>query len=65
MDSIRTLEGQIPSPITPPPGCTFHTRCPYATEACKERVPEEKFISEGHYVRCINYDKLDEFNKEG
>ena len=64
LDSIRTLEGQIPSPITPPPGCTFHTRCPYATEACKEIVPEEEFISEGHYVRCINYDKLDELDKE-
>ena len=58
LDSIKTLEGQIPSPITPPSGCTFHTRCPYATEACKERVPEEEYISEGHYVRCINYREI-------
>ena len=58
LESIKTLEGQIPSPITPPSGCTFHTRCPYATEACKERVPEEEYISEGHYVRCINYNEI-------
>ena len=58
LESIKTLEGQIPSPITPPSGCTFHTRCPYATEACKERVPEEEYISEGHYVRCINYHEI-------
>ena len=58
LESIKTLEGQIPSPITLPSGCTFHTRCPYATEACKERVPEEEYISEGHYVRCINYHEI-------
>ncbi|MCR4710477.1 MAG: ABC transporter ATP-binding protein [Clostridiales bacterium] len=58
LDSIKTLEGQIPSPITPPSGCTFHTRCPYATEACKERVPEEEYVSEGHYVRCIKYHEI-------
>ena len=64
MDAIRTLEGQIPSPITPPPGCTFHTRCPYATEACKERTPEEETISPGHYVRCIHHEKLRQEEKK-
>ena len=56
LDSIRTLEGQIPSPITPPSGCTFHTRCPYATEACSQRVPEETVIGPDHYVRCLLFD---------
>lgn len=59
MEGMKTLEGQIPSPITPPSGCTFHTRCPYATEACKEILPEETVVSPGHYVRCINIDKID------
>ena len=56
LDSIRTLEGQIPSPITPPSGCTFHTRCPYAKEACSQRVPEETVIGPDHYVRCLLFD---------
>ena len=56
MDSIRTLEGQIPSPITPPSGCTFHTRCPYAMEACSNSVPEETVIGQDHFVRCLLFE---------
>ena len=56
LDSIRTLEGQIPSPITPPSGCTFHTRCPYATEECRRRVPGETVIGQDHYVRCLLFE---------
>lgn len=52
-DSLKTLEGQIPSPINPPSGCPFHTRCAYACAACMERVPTETYISEDHYVRCL------------
>lgn len=58
MDAIRTLEGQIPSPITPPSGCTFHTRCPYATDSCREGIPDETYLSDSHYVRCIHYDTI-------
>lgn len=46
------LEGDIPSPINPPSGCKFHTRCPYATERCKEEKPVFKDYGGGHYAAC-------------
>ena len=46
------LEGDIPSPINPPSGCRFHTRCPYATERCKEEVPQFKEHAPGHWAAC-------------
>ncbi len=46
------LEGDIPSPINPPSGCKFHTRCPYATERCKQEIPEFKDYGGGHYAAC-------------
>jgi oligopeptide/dipeptide ABC transporter ATP-binding protein len=57
MDAMRTLEGQIPSPITPPSGCAFHTRCPHVTDTCKEKVPVETFLGEKHYVRCLQFEE--------
>jgi oligopeptide transport system ATP-binding protein len=46
------LEGDVPSPINPPPGCHFHTRCRYATPVCSEMVPEWKEVKPGHFVAC-------------
>ena len=46
------LQGDIPSPMNPPKGCRFHTRCPYATEKCKEVVPQLKEHAPGHYAAC-------------
>ena len=51
------LEGDIPSPINPPSGCKFHTRCPYAMDCCKEQVPEFKDYGGGHYAACHLLDK--------
>jgi peptide/nickel transport system ATP-binding protein len=46
------LEGDIPSPVKPPPGCKFHTRCRYVTDICKEVIPELKENGKGHFVAC-------------
>jgi oligopeptide transport system ATP-binding protein len=47
------LEGDVPSPINPPQGCRFHTRCPYVIQACKEIVPPLVEISPNHFAACI------------
>ncbi|RUA08144.1 MAG: peptide ABC transporter ATP-binding protein [Fusobacteria bacterium] len=46
------LEGDIPSNVTPPPGCKFHTRCPIAKDICKQEVPKWEEVSKGHFVAC-------------
>ncbi len=46
------LQGDIPSPIGPPSGCRFHTRCPHATQRCKEEVPAFKEQAPSHWVAC-------------
>jgi len=46
------LEGDIPSPMNPPAGCRFHTRCPYAMPICKQEVPAFKEYEKGHWAAC-------------
>lgn len=46
------LQGDLPSPLDPPEGCVFHTRCPYAREACRERKPVLKELAPGHKAAC-------------
>ena len=46
------LEGDIPSPINPPSGCRFHTRCPYATDRCRKEMPVLKEYGPGHFGAC-------------
>ncbi len=48
----RALKGEIPSPLTPPSGCVFHTRCPLADEECRREVPKVRQIGPRHTVAC-------------
>jgi len=48
----RIIQGDVPSPIRPPPGCHFHTRCPYAEARCREAAPPLKAVAPGHMVAC-------------
>ena len=51
------LKGDVPSPIDPPEGCTFHTRCNQCMDICKENVPEFKEIEKNHFVKCFLYNR--------
>ncbi len=51
------LQGELPSPINPPSGCVFRTRCPFVMEACASAKPEWKEIDTNHFVACHLYDK--------
>ncbi|MBS4201013.1 dipeptide ABC transporter ATP-binding protein [Bacillus sp. FJAT-49732] len=50
------LQGDVPSPENPPQGCAFHTRCSSCMEICKQKRPEMKEVSKGHFVACHLYD---------
>ncbi len=56
-EAARLLFGELPSPIDPPSGCRFHTRCPYATERCKCEVPELRQLC-GRDVACHRAEEL-------
>jgi peptide/nickel transport system ATP-binding protein/oligopeptide transport system ATP-binding protein len=51
-DARIILSGDVPSPVSPPPGCHFHTRCPYVMEQCRIKTPELKQLSPGQWVSC-------------
>jgi oligopeptide transport system ATP-binding protein len=46
------LTGDVPSPLRPPPGCVFHTRCPIVIDECRQVLPEWRDVGGGHYVAC-------------
>ena len=50
------LRGEMPSPLNPPPGCRFHTRCFEAMDICSKVVPETRMLGQSHYVQCHLYD---------
>ena len=54
------IEGEIPSPINPKPGCRFAARCRYATEECMKDTPELQEVKEGHFVACHRVKELNE-----
>jgi peptide/nickel transport system ATP-binding protein len=52
------LKGDIPSPINPPSGCVFRTRCPHAIEACAQTIPPVDHLGGDHHVACIRHQEL-------
>ena len=55
---LVVLEGDIPSPVNPPKGCKFHTRCKYCTEICSHVVPEWRELRPNHFVACHHADEM-------
>lgn len=53
--SRARIEGEMPSPSAPPPGCAFHTRCPNATEICSAQVPAPEETPDGHMTACHHW----------
>ena len=53
LEQMQMLEGEIPSPVDPPSGCPFHTRCPIATEECSKIAPQLRSLAENHEVSCL------------
>ena len=52
------LTGEIPSPLNAPPGCPFHTRCPYAKPMCSESMPPFKEVEKGRFVACHRTEEI-------
>jgi oligopeptide/dipeptide ABC transporter ATP-binding protein len=52
------LEGDVPSPVDPPSGCYFHPRCKYATDVCRNEVPQYRHLGDEHFVSCHRADEL-------
>jgi oligopeptide/dipeptide ABC transporter ATP-binding protein len=56
--TLQLIPGNIPNLISPPSGCRFHPRCPYAMDICRDRMPELEEVEEGHFVACYEWKNL-------
>jgi len=54
----RLLHGDVPSPVAPPSGCAFHTRCPYAEARCRSEAPHLQEVAPGHWVSCHRHEAV-------
>jgi oligopeptide transport system ATP-binding protein len=52
------LQGDVPSPIDPPTGCVFRTRCRYAKDVCAEKIPQPEDLGGGHIIACHRHDDI-------
>ncbi len=53
------LQGEVPNPANPPPGCYFHPRCPFAVDICRTETPALRLVASGHLARCHRADELE------
>lgn len=61
----KLMEGDVPSPIAPPPGCHFHTRCPFAVERCRIDAPKLMRVSAGREVACHRWNEIAPYESAG
>ncbi len=61
----KVVEGDVPSPIAPPPGCHFHTRCSFAVERCRVDVPKLSPVDEGRQVACHRWNEIAPYESSG
>ena len=55
---LEPIRGVTPDPFNRPKGCQFCPRCDYAVSRCETEMPDEEWVTEGHYTRCFNYRKV-------
>ena len=51
-EELKSIEGNVPNLVTPPPGCRFHPRCAHAMDICRKKFPETKELRKNHLVAC-------------
>jgi oligopeptide/dipeptide ABC transporter ATP-binding protein len=56
--TLQLIPGNIPNLISPPSGCRFHPRCPYAKDICKDKIPELEEVDGGHFVACYEWKNI-------
>ncbi|WP_226042609.1 ABC transporter ATP-binding protein [Natrinema sp. DC36] len=60
IEAMRPVEGSAPDPVNVPQGCSFHPRCPLATEECRDRDPGPYEVNETHYVHCHHWEQAED-----
>ena len=60
--TIKALQGDVPSPLNPPDGCHFHTRCPHASDICKSQRPVLEGCGSNHQASCLRLSELENLN---
>ncbi|WP_227356435.1 ABC transporter ATP-binding protein [Haladaptatus salinisoli] len=60
LDDLQSIEGSSPDPVDVPPGCSYHPRCPLATDECRRRDPELERVADSQEVACFHHESVDE-----
>lgn len=59
VERLKAIPGTVPSPLNLPEGCSFSDRCSYTEAACKRAIPELELATQHHFVRCVNWQKIE------